>query len=92
MLLPLLLGLLLGFRSKGPSSFFTEAGWTLLCGLLFALLSTWVFAPMQLELPWFESDFIDYCMGIVNFPDQSAYFPTRRSRLAAALPWFLASC
>lgn len=43
--------------------------------------------PYYFGLPYFETDFVDYCIGIEIFTDENRYFPPKRSKLAGLFPW-----
>lgn len=42
----------------------------------------WVY-PYHFALPYFETDFVDYCVGVEMWNDWSRYFPPKRSRLVS---------
>lgn len=51
-------------------------------------LCAWFFLyPYHFALPYFETDFVDYCVGVATWDDLQRHFPPKRSRLAGMLPW-----
>lgn len=63
--------------------------------LLCCTLATWVgwkfLYDYSFALPYFETDFVDYCMGVSQWNDWTNHFPPKRSRLAGWIPGWLAS-
>jgi hypothetical protein len=55
---------------------------------IFSSLCAWFFLyPYHFALPYFETDFVDYCVGVATWEDLQRHFPPKRSRLAGMLPW-----
>lgn len=62
----------------------------LLFSTLFLCWFAWTFLyPYHFGLPYFETDFVDYCVGVAQWDDPTAHFPPKRSRLAGWLPSIL---
>ncbi|MEC8382358.1 MAG: serine/threonine-protein kinase [Myxococcota bacterium] len=66
-----------------------ELGHSLIAVLAVAIGGAFVSAPLLLEMSFFETDFIDYCVGIVHF-DTVLLAPPKRANGAAWLPAMLA--
>ena len=60
----------------------------ILSSMLISFVGVVYLAPYHFALPYFETDFVDYCVGIATFDDWSRVFPPKRSRWAGWLPWF----
>ncbi len=58
----------------------------LLCTALIFWLGCFVLYPYHFALPYFETDFVDYCVGLSQWTDNTRHFPPKRSRLAGWLP------
>ena len=59
----------------------------LLASTLFLCWFAWtILYPYHFGLPYFETDFVDYCIGVAQWNDPTAHFPPKRSRLAGWLP------
>lgn len=56
-------------------------------------IATWIalyyLYPYHFALPYFDTDFVDYCVGISTFEDLERHFPPKRSRVAGFLPYVL---
>ena len=47
--------------------------------------------PYHFALPYFETDFVDYCVGVAQWDDPTVHFPPKRSKWAGWLPNFLSN-
>ena len=47
--------------------------------------------PYHFGLPYFETDFVDYCVGVAQWGDPTVHFPPKRSLWAGWLPNLLAN-
>ncbi|MDP6932730.1 MAG: hypothetical protein QGG40_07425, partial [Myxococcota bacterium] len=88
--LPLLLGILLGREQKSTHRAWVEPILALSSGLLSAIAATWWLAPQHISVTWFETDFIDYCVGIEAMDNPHVTGPPKRSRAAGLLPYLAA--
>ena len=43
------------------------------------------FYPYHFALPYFETDFVDYCVGVAQWSDPTVHFPPKRSKWAGWL-------
>ena len=55
-----------------------EVGHSTFAMLALVTLRAFVGAPVLLEMSFFETDFIDYCVGIAHF--DNAFLPLRRGK------------
>lgn len=91
MLIPTLLsvsifsGLLMGKGELQNRSVLGEVFALAMAGCFMASFGAFWIAPQLLELPFFETDFIDYCVGIQRF-DSALLAPSKRSVFATWLP------
>ena len=63
--------------------------WCFLGSMVWGYCAFVIFAPYHLSLTYFESDFVDYCIAVLNFDDLGVGYPSKRSRLAAIIPSLL---
>ena len=63
----------------------------LLCTMFLSRFAWTYFYPYHFALPYFETDFVDYCVGVAQWDDSTAHFPPKRSKWAGWLPYFLAN-
>jgi len=97
--IPLILGLLLGHKRIHAFDLRVEAAWALSSGVLFVIATTWFLSPFHIgtadrtvssaDLFYFSSNFLDHCISLVHFQDSSEISSPKRSRLAALVPWLL---
>ena len=55
------------------------------CSLFLCGVAYWFLYPYHFALPYFETDFVDYCIGVSQWNDWTEHFPPKRSRLAGLL-------
>ena len=60
---------------------------TIIVATIGTILATFTLYPQYIELSYFSTDFIDYCIGIEAFEHKRLLGPFKRSQIAAILPW-----
>ena len=83
LLVCLVMGLLVGRRKK-TTGLSHDLFISIVLGVLLSICATWIYAPRHLDFPFYESDFVDYCMNLKTW-DSSSFDSPKRSRLAASL-------
>ena len=63
----------------------------LLCTMILSGFAWVQLYPYHFGLPYFETDFVDYCVGIAQWDDPTAHFPPKRSPWAGWLPTFFSN-
>ena len=97
--IPLVLGLLLGRKRIHAFDLRVEVAWVLASGVVFVIATTWFLSPFHIgtadrnvqsaDLFYYSSNFLDHCISLVHFQDSSDISSPKRSRLAGLLPWLL---
>ena len=59
----------------------------LLTSVIFGIVAFFWLYPYHFALPYFDTDFVDYCVGVATLDDLHRHFPPKRSRLVGVLPW-----
>ena len=59
-----------------------------LCVAFLAVAALLFLYPLHVNLPYFDTDFVDYCVAAATFEDSERFFPPKRTRIAALLSWF----
>lgn len=63
----------------------------LLCTIILSRFAWSHLYPYHFALPYFETDFVDYCVGVAQWDNSTAHFPPKRSKWAGWLPYFFAN-
>ena len=63
----------------------------LLCTMFLSRFAWIHLYPYHFALPYFETDFVDYCVGVAQWDHPTAHFPPKRSKWVGWLPYFLAN-
>ena len=63
----------------------TKIAWV----MVVTFLGTWIFYPLYIDISYFETDFLDYCIGVIAIDDSKILAPFKRSQVAGLLPFGL---
>ncbi|MGC6510491.1 MAG: hypothetical protein ACON4U_18885 [Myxococcota bacterium] len=91
MLYFLLALILLGAVSRHGKHFHSFDGVAIIVCLAFGWLAAMVQAPALVPASYFETDFADYCIGIIALGNEEIPIPPKRTRLAALLPYLFST-
>ena len=84
----IILGLLLGRRTRSDKRHWYELGAMVAVMIVLAVIVTYIYAPLHLNFPYYESDFVDYCINLKSFSQLDAPASPKRTRFAGLMAWF----